>query len=459
MAFISVIILSILLNLIINETNDTKRHLVNDLFDGVYDKEIYSGYLETDIEGTELFYVFTPSQSSPEKDPILLWLNGGPGCSSTYGLLEEIGPVIFLPYQKQPVLNEYAWNKNANVFFIESPGGVGFSKIANESFYYNDSIQAVSLNIAIQNFFKIFFEYQNHNFFITGESYAGTYIPYLVKEMFNYMDNNPEAIQLKLKGFLIGNPYSFEDVDFEDSMIEFSLSHALISMETYEKYLTECPHWPQVENIYPFYNESKDYKYDPIVIDYLLPWKNVTKACNEARNESKQSLEGINFYGILKTCPLKDNITELKEGFENIDYEESNMHSEQNHFKKMLMKLQKEKYYKNLGNNFKFLNNQSSDNDTDNKTEYEFAIDFFPECYDNKYTPNFLNNETIKEKLGVNKSIIHTGCTDLNYKMGDSINFYKNDIKELSKKKNFSSWLFSGTEDVACNTWYIKVPK
>ena len=121
------------------------------------------------------------------------------------------------------------------------------------------TIQAKSLNIAIQNFFKIFPEYQNHTFFITGESYAGTYIPHLVTKMFKYMDENPDAIKLNLKGFLIGNPYTFEDTDFEDSMVEFFFSHALISFETYEKYLKECPHWPQIERIYFPYIEKEDY--------------------------------------------------------------------------------------------------------------------------------------------------------------------------------------------------------
>ena len=86
-------------NIIIAQTSE--RHKVEDLFNGLYDKEIYSGYLKTDIEGTELFYVFTPSQSSKENDPIILWLNGGPGCSSMAGLFEEIGPVIFIPNKKR----------------------------------------------------------------------------------------------------------------------------------------------------------------------------------------------------------------------------------------------------------------------------------------------------------------------------------------------------------------------
>ena len=52
------------------------RHQVEDLFNGLYSKPIYSGYLKTDIEGNELFYLFTPSQSeTAAEDPVLLWLS------------------------------------------------------------------------------------------------------------------------------------------------------------------------------------------------------------------------------------------------------------------------------------------------------------------------------------------------------------------------------------------------
>lgn len=73
-------------------------------------------------------YVFFESQKDPENDPLLLWLNGGPGCSSLIGMVYENGPFVFAkPGSVNFEINEFAWNKKANLLYIESPGGVGFS--------------------------------------------------------------------------------------------------------------------------------------------------------------------------------------------------------------------------------------------------------------------------------------------------------------------------------------------
>lgn len=74
------------------------------------------------------FYMLYKSQSGQEVDPLILWLNGGPGCSSLIGMVSENGPFIFQPQTNKMVANPFAWNLNAHVIYLESPAGVGFSK-------------------------------------------------------------------------------------------------------------------------------------------------------------------------------------------------------------------------------------------------------------------------------------------------------------------------------------------
>ena len=424
-----------------------KPHLVEDLFDGLYDKDIYSGYLKTDVEGNELFYVFTPSQRTPAEDPLILWLNGGPGCSSLYGMLTEIGPVLFDKESQQFKLNEYSWNKNASVIYIESPAGVGFSKINDSAFFFNDTIQAISLNIALQNFFNLFPDFQNNDFYITGESYAGIYIPYLVKEIDKYNKESvyTNSLIINLKGFLIGNPYTMEITDFEDSMVEEGFGHALISNRLFLKYLKTCPHLPQKEIIIPGYEDPEDYKFEPIMNDFIFPVKNVTKQCNEVRKEIQKLYDGINLYGILNECPK--NLSQMDTNYKNIDYEDSLKHSFKHNFIRMM---RKQNLLKQLERNFLFTENNEGNDDQSEELVYADDI-FAPSCLDDMHVSDFLNDNTTKRKLGVDESIVHYQCTPLYYLWGESINFYIEDIYNLTSE-GFKPWIFSGTEDIAVAT-------
>lgn len=68
-------------------------------------------------------------------------LNGGPGCSSLGGLLSENGPFRVNPDGQTIFENVFAWNKVANVLYLESPRGVGFSyqdQTANNDTTWND---------------------------------------------------------------------------------------------------------------------------------------------------------------------------------------------------------------------------------------------------------------------------------------------------------------------------------
>ncbi|GMP92411.1 hypothetical protein CsSME_00042648 [Camellia sinensis var. sinensis] len=77
----------------------------------------YAGYVTVnETHGRALFYWFFEATKKPENKPLLLWLNGGPGCSSIgYGAAEELGP--FFPQKDTPELkfNNRTWNKGLNL--------------------------------------------------------------------------------------------------------------------------------------------------------------------------------------------------------------------------------------------------------------------------------------------------------------------------------------------------------
>ena len=86
----------------------------------------YSGYLKA-TETKSLHYAFAESMGNPETDPIIIWFNGGPGCSSMLGMMQELGPIVVDDGEDYFKTNPHPWNERANVLFLESPAGVGWS--------------------------------------------------------------------------------------------------------------------------------------------------------------------------------------------------------------------------------------------------------------------------------------------------------------------------------------------
>lgn len=85
-------------------------------FSGELPSKTYSGYLNPsgEADGQHLFYIYTECTENPEKAPVLLWLNGGPGCSSLDGFFYEHGALLFKEDYSDPddmlQVNPYSWN-------------------------------------------------------------------------------------------------------------------------------------------------------------------------------------------------------------------------------------------------------------------------------------------------------------------------------------------------------------
>lgn len=178
----------------------------NPVFDAY--QEQYAGFLS--INGSldsGLFFWFIPKPGF-ENDtsiPVTLWLNGGPGFSSIFGLFVENGPfrIDGRAGGYNITLNEYAWTNVSHMLYIDNPIGVGYSYAANRSVLgHNEHTIAYDLYQGLLDFFSIFPTYKSNPFVISGESYAGKYIPTLSTFILNQENN-----EINLKKVLMGDPW------------------------------------------------------------------------------------------------------------------------------------------------------------------------------------------------------------------------------------------------------------
>ncbi|CAL9048909.1 unnamed protein product [Musa banksii] len=197
----------------------------------------FSGYITVNREnGRALFYWFFEAQTLPSDRPLLLWLNGGcPGCSSIgYGAAVELGPLRVKRHGTGLEFNKYAWNKEANLLFLESPVGVGFSytNTSSDLTKLEDGFVAEDAYRFLVNWLRRFPQYQSHDFYIAGESYAGHYVPQLAELLYDRNKDTKNYPYINFKGFIVGNPETDEYYDSK-GLLEYAWSHTVVSDQVY----------------------------------------------------------------------------------------------------------------------------------------------------------------------------------------------------------------------------------
>lgn len=142
---------------------------------------LYSGMLPITGTKKQLHYVAALSQGDWTKDPVILWFNGGPGCSSMLGWSQEHGPYVIEDGQTTFVENAYSWNKFATIIYFDSPAGVGYSICGDQSECDFDDLNTAddNLNAFIALMTTKFPQLQGNDLYLAGESYAGVYVPRL----------------------------------------------------------------------------------------------------------------------------------------------------------------------------------------------------------------------------------------------------------------------------------------
>jgi vitellogenic carboxypeptidase-like protein len=133
----------------------------------------------------------------------LLWLQGGPASPSLFAVFNENGPYI-VDEELNVSLNKYSWTQEFSMLYIDNPVGTGFSFTDNEKGFSRDQNNiADNLYEALQQFFTLFSEYRNNEFYMSGELYAGKYISaigYKLHSMRNISNIN-------FKGIVLCNPW------------------------------------------------------------------------------------------------------------------------------------------------------------------------------------------------------------------------------------------------------------
>lgn len=174
-------------------------------FAGFKKQKSYSGYLTVDkTYNSNMFFWYFPAQTQSANAPVVLWLQGGPGASSLIGLFGENGP--FMVKNKHGLkLRKFSWTQNHNVIYIDNPVGTGYS-FTNGGYAQNETKVGEDLYTALVQFFTLFPDLQKNDFFVTGESYAGKYVPAV---SYTIYQKNPSAkLKINLQGLSIGNGLS-----------------------------------------------------------------------------------------------------------------------------------------------------------------------------------------------------------------------------------------------------------
>ncbi|XP_037446362.1 serine carboxypeptidase-like 9 [Triticum dicoccoides] len=180
-------------------------------FSGPLPFSLETGYVELDDDGIRFFYYFIQSERSPEDDPVLLWLTGGPGCSALSGLVYEVGPLAFdfhgyrgglptLLYRRD------SWTQVSNIIFVDSPAGTGFTYDPTDNkLIPSDTIVVRQLHTFLETWFDEHPMFLSNPLYIAGDSYSGMIIPSLTIEIAKGIESGDQRL-CNLKGYIAGNP-------------------------------------------------------------------------------------------------------------------------------------------------------------------------------------------------------------------------------------------------------------
>lgn len=246
-----------------------------------------------------------------EKVPVVLWMTGGPGCSSELAAFAENGPFEVIENKDENsedkyVLKEtkYGWDTVGHLLYVDQPVNTGFSWTSDNTDEARDE-ETVSNDIFefLQDFFLSRPELADNPLFITGESYAGHYVPAVAHRAFVASKNDEGSVNLNLKGFAIGNGLTDPEIQYA-AYAKYSVGVGIVTalqgedvnakyLETCEKKAKKCNN----ENGKRYSNATVSKK----CIEAVEYCQNIPNALLQIAAENKGG-KPINVYDVRKEC-------------------------------------------------------------------------------------------------------------------------------------------------------------
>ncbi|WZZ24362.1 hypothetical protein YC2023_007763 [Brassica napus] len=237
----------------------------------------YSGFVTTNEKmGRALFYWLFEAAEDPASKPLVLWLNGGPGCSSVgFGEAEEIGPFHIKSDGKTLYLNQHSWNQAANILFLDAPVGVGYSYSNTSSDFLTngDKRTAQDSLTFLLKWVERYPEYKGREFYIVGESYAGHYIPQLSQAIVKHNQASGQNT-INLKGYMVGNGL-MDDIQDRLGLFQYMWSLGFISDQTYTLLKLKCGSEP-----------------------FMIPFIYASEACKKVLKIADKEIGNIDRYSV-----------------------------------------------------------------------------------------------------------------------------------------------------------------
>ena len=192
--------------------------------------------------GDYLFFWFITSRSSPASDPVVVWLQGGPGASGGIGLFQENGPYAIIPDENGGLslaARPASWNTNANYLMIDQPAGTGLSFASNSSCEPKSELDSTAqLYEGIQKVFEELASlsvkegnkipsFIKNDLYYFGESFGGHYVPRLAKYTLEQNKTRMRPV-LNLKGIGIGDGW-VDPLTQVKALPVFAYNHSLVT--------------------------------------------------------------------------------------------------------------------------------------------------------------------------------------------------------------------------------------